>query len=158
MKKLLILILAGALALSLAACGGSTADNAVSAPAEDAAKEGSTSYFGKISSVAGNEIEINLAKEPEMPEQTESAPQEKGETVAAATMTPATTTGQTDGGAANRVEVEYTGEMKAFVLPAGMSIQDAVGNEKQLSDIKKGSIMNIFADENGNVTEAFLYE
>ncbi|MEG1407948.1 MAG: hypothetical protein RSD23_08815 [Ruthenibacterium sp.] len=153
MKKLLTWILAGALALSLTACTKETSAQTNSEP-----KAESASYFGKITSVAGNEIEINLAKEPEMPQQSE-APQEEGDTTAAATMTPAFVTDATGGaGAAQRVEVEYTGEMKSFVIPAGMPLKDAQGNEKQLSDIKKGSIMNVFADEKGTVTEVFLYE
>lgn len=170
MKKLITvtsaIALAGALALSLTACGGTptgasslepSAPSASAGQSESTAQIAPTGYFGKISSVAGNEIELNLAKEPEMPE-SESAPKEEGDIVAAVEMTPAVAAGTADDGAANRVEVEFTGEMKSFVLPAGMPIKDAAGNEKQLSDIQKGSIMNIFADENGNVTEVFLYE
>ncbi|MEG0910482.1 MAG: hypothetical protein RSB47_01225 [Ruthenibacterium sp.] len=156
MKKLYVLILAGVLTLSLTACGAKKDANSL--PQNDENKTPSTSYFGKISSVAGNEIELNLAKEPELPP-AESAPEKDGDTMEAAVLTPATTTGDGSGdGAAQRVEVEYTGEMKSFIIPAGMPIKDAQSNEKQLSDIKKGSIMNIFADEKGNVTEVFLYE
>ena len=158
MKKLLTLFIAGALALSLTACGGNTQDTSSSADNNAENNVTTTSYFGKISAVAGNEIEIDLAKEPEMPEQPESTPKEEGGTIAAAEMVPATAVGEAGGGAAERTEVEYTGEIKSFVIPAGMPVKDAMGNEKQLSDIKKGSIMNIFADEKGNVTEVFLYE
>lgn len=157
MKKLFALMLTGVLACALAACGNTNNGTTSTAASQPNSQTASTSYFGKISSVAGNEIELNLAKEPELPE-TESTSQETGDTVAAVEMTPAVPAGTVDdGGAANRVEVEFTGEMKSFVIPAGMPIKDAMGNEKQLSDIQKGSMMNIFADENGNVTEVFLY-
>ena len=167
MKKGFTLVLATALALSLVACGeqkqntssssGETPQSKVETSSQTNAEV--TGYFGKISSVAGNEIEINLVKEPEMPEKPESTGQNEG-SIAATELTPATpsTEAGVGGGATERTELEYTGETKAFIIPAGMPIHDAMGNEKQLSDIKKGSIMNVFADANGNVTEVYLYE
>ncbi|MEG1932706.1 MAG: hypothetical protein RR075_06315 [Pygmaiobacter sp.] len=157
MKKLFALLMAGVLSLALTACGG-TFENSSSIPDSGDAILNSTAYFGKISSVAGNEIELNLAKEPELPPQSESAPADDADEMAAAIMTPAVSTEEGSKGAATRVEVEYTGELKEFVIPAGMPILDALGNEKQLSDIKKGSIMNIFVDDTDTITEVFLYE
>lgn len=154
MKKLLSVLLATAVALSLCACQSTPKPEET--PASDTPPV-ATSYFGKVSFVAGNELELNLAKEPETPESESAPPQEPSEdgSVPATLMQPAISGG---GGAAQRVEVEYTGEMKPFTLPGGMKITDAMGNEKQLSDIKKGSIMNIFALEDGTITEVFLYE
>ncbi|MEG1049129.1 MAG: hypothetical protein RSE24_01160 [Oscillospiraceae bacterium] len=155
MKKLLTIALAGAVALSLCACQGTPKTEET--PASDTPAVSSTAYFGKVSLVAGNELELNLAKEPEIPEAESTPPPEPSEdgSVPATLMQPAISGG---GGAAQRVEVEYTGEIKSFVIPGGMKIKDAMGEEKQLSDIKKGSIMNIFVDDKGNLTEVFLYE
>lgn len=79
----------------------------------------------------------------------------------ATVMTPATEAGAAEGGqtgAEERTELEYTGESKDFVIPGGLKISGANGEEKQLSDIKKGSILGVFTGEDGLVTEVVLYE
>lgn len=167
MKKLIAFTLALSLSFALVGCtGGSPASEPKSTPptfdtsssAAGEATEMPTTYFGKVNSVAGNEIELNLAKEPELPDvpQEETPKPNPDGSIDATIMGPATEAG--GGGAAQRVEVEYTGEMKSFVVPGGMKIKDAMGNEKQLSDIKKGSVMNFCVDGAGNLVEVFLYE
>lgn len=165
MKKLLTLIMAGCIALSLAACtsGKAPSSNPVNGSSGSTQNQDKPlsvkSHMGKVTSVAGNEVEINLVKEPEMPETPESDVKLEGEISAAIVMTPSVGADATGGGgAAQRSEIELTGEIKAFVIPAGMPVKDAMGNEKQLSDIKKGSLLNVMVDEDGNVTEVFLYE
>lgn len=159
MKKLFILFTAAVLALCFVGCGGQTGSTSQPETESQSTPVVTTYYFGKISAVAGNEIEMNLAKEPEMPDQPQTEQKDEDGMMAAVTMTPSMEAGTGEGGgAANRVEVEYTGEIKTFIIPAGLPIKDAMGNEKQLSDIKNGSIMNILVDENENITEVFLYE
>ncbi|MEG0339708.1 MAG: hypothetical protein RR573_07300 [Oscillospiraceae bacterium] len=152
MKKALITLLAGAMIFTFASCGNTSNSTASSSSQPPEIK----TYFGKVSSVTGNEIDIDLAKEPEMEKAPSQEPDAEGG-MAAATMTPATPAGGTQG-AAQRVEVEYTGNIKSITIPAGIKPKNAIGDEKQLSDIKKGSIVNIFTDASDNVTEVFIYD
>lgn len=164
MKKLLTLIMAGCIALSLAACTqskepSSNSVNGSSGSTQNQDKPLSVkSQMGKVTSVAGNEVEINLVKEPELPSAPDSDIKVEGEISAAITLIPSVEAGTAGGGAAQRTEIELTGEMKSFVIPAGMPVKDAMGNEKQLSDIKKGLLLNVMVDEEGNIAEVFLYE
>lgn len=167
MKKLFVLALTLSLALALVGCGGNsstaasggTPDSGSASSAVQEEMQVTTSYFGKVNSVAGNEVELNLAKEPELPENSEPAPTPNPDgSIEAVEMVPATEATAGGGGAAQRVEVEYTGEMKSFVIPGGLKVKDAMGNEKQLSEIKKGSVMNFFVDNAGTVVDVFLYE
>lgn len=161
MKKIIAVVLALTLAAAFTGCAGSSGAGSENSSSSSETFSMPISYFGKVNSVAGNEIELNLAKEPETEETPDSGslPTNLDGTIEAVETIPSTEVG-TGGanGAAQRVEVEYTGEMKSFVIPGGMKIKDAMDNEKQMSDIKKGSVMNFYTDEAGNITDVFLYD
>lgn len=166
LKKLTVCALAFTLAAALVGCGSGPvgsgqADSGSTAPQSGAvAGAAAASWFGRVSAVAGNELTLELAKqpEPEAPDSNIPTPDDEG-TVPAMEMVPATAAGEAEGGgAAQRTELEYTGETKDFVLPGGLVIKDGAGNEKQLSDVKKSSILAVFTDEGGQVVDLILYE
>lgn len=177
MKKLLALTLTLIMALSMAACGKSDTPSSGATPINSTNGARSTvnddsgdaenkalsfsSKMGKVTSIVGNEVEIDLVKEPEMPALDDSGVKMEGEGGMAVAMeiVPSVKAGEaTGGGAKKRDDIELTGETKTFVIPAGMKIKDAMGNEKQLTDIKKGALLNVMLDEDDNISEVFLYE
>ena len=104
-------------------------------------------YFGKVKTVVGNEIELELAKEPFSEDDEEpKSEEEAGGSMAAATLTPSSTATSIEN--LPKMELEYTGETKSMTLPAGVSIMNK-GVEGDLSAIKEGSVVMIIASENG---------
>lgn len=163
---------AGALALSLAACGGqpggeaSSVSGSASSGASSSASSASgsqggglaqTAWFGRVSAVAGNEITLELAVQPPL-EQPEAPAENPDGTMDAVQMVPATPAEPAGGdvGAEEREELEYSGETMDFTIPGGLAIQGADGSEKQLSDIQKGSILSIAVNEDGQVIGVWL--
>ena len=117
-------------------------------------------FYGRVSEVAGNELTLDLAKLPGVDDAASAPADEDGE-MPAMVMTPATEAGEGTGGqtgAEERTELDYTGESRDFIIPGGLKITGADGSEKQLTDVKKGSVLAIFADGSGQVTEVVLYE
>lgn len=161
MKKIITIALVGVLALSMTACTKKAPENdqiiggnPSNSNSIDYANV--TSHYGKVSAIAGNELTFDLANLPGAGDAPTSMPEGEDGMMSAVTMTPATPAGEagTDSaGAENRIEVEYTGESKDFVIPAGLEIKDSSGAVKQLSDIKKGTVLNIFTDKDGNIVE-----
>lgn len=151
-------------AFAFAACG-QTPDKAGQVSPESSASDSGaqpvsyTTWYGKVSEVAGNELTLELAKQPgEEEQQSSSAPAGDGETMQAAMMSPALPAGQADaGGAEQREELEMTGESKEFTVPGGLTIYDTAGRERQLSDIEKGAVLTIFTDENGAIQDLLLH-
>ena len=164
-------IFAIALALCLAACVAACGQtSSASQPGASGSASGSGSsqsspevtemFYGRVNEVAGNELTLDLAKMPGTDEAASAPAGEDGEMPAMA-MTPATEAGEGTGGqvgAEERTELEYTGESRDFTIPGGLKITGADGTEKQLTDVKKGSVLAIFTNGSGQVTEVVLYE
>lgn len=112
-------------------------------------------YYGKISSVAGNEIEVSIAKDPY--ENLEGQGSQNNDDMAdgsmAMTMSGEATLddGSNQGGAEERIEMEYTGETKSFTIPAGAKITEGLGQEGKISSLKKGSVIMILANKESGV-------
>ena len=156
-----------ALALVLAACVTACGQTS-SASQPDASGSGSSqsspevteTFYGRVSEVAGNELTLDLAKLPGTDEAASAPTDEDGE-MPATVMTPATEAGEATGGqvgAEERTELEYTGESRDFTIPGGLKITGADGTEKQLTDVKKGSVLTVFTNGSGQVTDVVLYE
>ena len=92
-------------------------------------------------------------------ESQKSSAQSQLQQMPATAMTPAQPAGEAGGqqGAEERVELEYSGETKDIVIPGGLKITGSNGEEKQLSDIQKGSILTVFTDQDGQVMEVILH-
>lgn len=156
-----------ALALVLAACVTACGQTS-SASQPDASGSGSSqsspevteTFYGRVSEVAGNELTLDLAKLPGTDEAASAPADEDGE-MPATVMTPTTEAGEATGGqvgAEERTELEYTGESRDFTIPGGLKITGADGTEKQLTDVKKGSVLTVFTNGSGQVTDVVLYE
>lgn len=164
-------IFAIALALCLAACVAACGQtSSASQPGASGSASGSGSsqrspevtemFYGRVNEMAGNELTLGLAKMPGTDEAASAPAGEDGEMPAMA-MTPATEAGEGTGGqvgAEERTELEYTGESRDFTIPGGLKITGADGTEKQLTDVKKGSVLAIFTNGSGQVTDVVLYE
>ena len=164
-------IFAIALALCLAACVAACGQtSSASQPGASGSASGSGSsqsspevtemFYGRVNEVAGNELTLGLAKMPGTDEAASAPAGEDGEMPAMA-MTPATEAGEGTGGqvgAEERTELDYTGESRDFTIPGGLKITGADGAEKQLTDVKKGSVLAIFTNGSGQVTDVVLYE
>lgn len=164
MKKILAITLSILMVFSMTACGKNKGD----APSNDNSSGNSNeinsqdyeAYYGKISSVAGNEIEVSLAKDQfdnggeDAPSPDEPGGEEAG--MMTSSSAAAAVNGEEQGGAEERVEMEFTGETKSFTIPAGAEIFQGAGQGGQLSSLKKGSIVIVYVNKEsgvvGNVT------
>ncbi len=169
-NKLTMMAVTIFVAMALTACGAqgqnnstntgsSTSTSSQSSSESSSQVQQISSVFGCVSQVAGNELTLELAKEPNAPEQAEESSGEMKEEMPATAMTPAQPAGEAGGqqGAEERVELEYSGETKDIVIPGGLKITGSNGEEKQLSDIQKGSILTVFTDQDGQVMEVILH-
>ena len=160
-QKITAALLTGALALSLAACGGapqsgaaSSSSGSTSQPADAPAQE--TILFGQVQEIVGNEVTLLLAKEPEAEAPPES--EDGGRvTMDAVEMVPATEAGAaTEGGVPPAQQIEYTGETVTVTLPAGLKILDSTGQETTLSALAKGSLITLGVDGKDTLNPTFL--
>ena len=160
-KKIITLFLVGILALSMAACAPADQQNLPLAGEENGTGEAAnwTTEYGKITKLVGNKMTIDLAKSPE-----EEAPESEGDgEVAASISEPAQQAGDGGMGAAasrpeNKMELEYTGESKEIMLPAGTTIVGLSGDEGKMTDLKEGSVVMMAVDEQGSVVSVIVLE
>ena len=161
--RIFAIALALCLAACVAACGPTSSASqpgASGSGSSQSSPEVTEMFYGRVNEVAGNELTLDLAKMPGTDEAASAPAGEDGEMPAMA-MTPATEAGEGTGGqvgAEERTELEYTGESRDFTIPGGLKITGADGTEKQLTDVKKGSVLAIFTNGSGQVTDVVLYE
>lgn len=188
MRKVLICVLSAVIILTVGGCSSKPPEATKQEGNVVSEKEGSIApeqvnsemikYFGKVKSVVGNEIELELAKEMvvEVADETElqdgvgivsvgdvtAGGEPGGEISSSVSASEATDTDIKEfasvGGQAmtqttmsigngEKVELEYTGETKNIIIPAGASIFNFVtGKEGKVTDIKEGSVVMIYAD------------
>lgn len=166
MKKILSFVtILALLILTMTACSsGQDADKAPEPTAQTDADAQSTeptadtqTYFGKIKQVVGNEITLDLAENPiddfETGWETDVSAESGSGSVAAVQMTAAMPAGSTlDEPVEEHMELTYTGEEKAFTVPAGVQIYDlSHGQDVQLSALKKGAVVMVTAQGETNV-------
>lgn len=163
--RIFSILLAFVLAACVTACGQTssqpgTSGSSSGSSSSQSSPEVTEMFYGRVNEVAGNELTLDLAKMPGTDEAASAPADEDGE-MPAVPMTPATKAGEGTGGqvgAEERTELEYTGESRDFTIPGGLKITGADGTEKQLTDVKKGSVLAIFTNGSGQVTEVVLYE
>ncbi len=202
MKKILIATLSALLLFSLAACSVSPASQEGSqqtAPSQGASSDGmqippdgaaaqSIQLLGKIKSLLGNEISLDLAKlsngeAPESGEGNEAAISNPAQSV---TVTDKATENASGGSAASggggesdifyysvdadgtvevggredmpKLELEYTGGTKDLTIPAGLKIFDLLGQEVKMADLKEGNVLMVNVREDGSLEAITVME
>ncbi len=109
--------------------------------------------MGKVKSIIGNEIILQLAEMPEIQERSES--EQNNEKRALGVNNNGSGFGGPPGGmrsGGNR-EMNFTGETKTLLIPVGVPITSfGAGGEKELEieDIYEGSILQIWFDKDDN--------
>ena len=131
--------------------------------------EGENIYFGTINTIVGNELEVAMAKLPEWAQKNEESGQEGGQSGSpgnpeedegtSGALSDIPEGGSRDAAALDDVDgqkvalastIEYTGEKKSFILPAGIEIIDLTGGKAGVSDLKKMNVLKLVMDEKTN--------
>lgn len=183
MKKVILLLVAGTLALSLVACTGetnnvkdlnSTPDLSQSEKQETASIK---TYMGQISGKLGNEITLSIGKlilENDSGDNQTMMIDENGNQIPVEggfggdadgdivmIPMPDDSGDEADGNAAGggeieKLPIEFTGEIKEFIIPAGANIVNVLGRETTLDSIKVGSLVQIIINETSGVVESIM--
>lgn len=175
MKKTLLLGLVISLALGATACSSQGKEEEKDKSSiknqqnidnkKDEDKKGSTKkeekfIYGKVKSIVGNEIEFELAKDPNAQIEGKDKEDKKDETkdaIQAVETTPAmqgtkpedakVSVGKIDKNEP-LVELEFTGDIKTITIPTGAKINILSGrNGEGLSAIKEGTYLQISVDD-----------
>ena len=190
MKKTVVTLMIVAVVFMLAGCSTPT-ETVVEIPevTESTVTEGeaATILFGKVKSIVGNEIEIEVAEQPfdaesaesgeagdsssseyreftyevsegeELPEGLEGLEGESSSSTATVIAVEGSD-GEMKiigGGSEEKMELNYTGESKNIIIPAGTEIANLIGGSSTLEDIKKGSVLMLgIDDENAETPKA----
>ena len=177
MKKLLTITLATLMALSLVACAPTEkTDTPVedssnsSSQAEDANGDEepvvSTTHFGEVSAIVGNEITLSIGKNDLFGgddalggDFTTEEGDDAVTDIPAVGMVPAIT-GETgaigESGLGEGMDIEYTGETLDIVIPAGTEITNMFGEVVDFTSIKKGSIVETYINSETMLVEKVI--
>lgn len=154
MKKFLVIAISALMITTVVGCSSKDKDvkNESESKVEENVGYDKLKYFGKVTNIIGNEIELEIANRDVIgagDEETEEGTAEGA--TPAATMTPAATGENTEAvaGDANKdnIVMEYTGEMESITIPGGATIIDlTTGKEVKISDIKDGSVLVVYTE------------
>ncbi|SNS61118.1 hypothetical protein SAMN05446037_101469 [Anaerovirgula multivorans] len=121
---------------------------------ENGKEEEKADLYGKVKSIIGNEIVLELAEIPAMPEREENKQEEKQSINQIAMggggqgpMPGGMPGGQRNGGNA---ELNLTGETQTIMIPVGVpitSLGQKASNELDIGDVTEGSILQIWFDK-----------
>lgn len=146
MKTWIALVLVAVFALSFTACGTrGTNDKENPSDQSENGDQGAFSsaddaIYGKITEITGNEIKVAIAKKPA--ENENGKDDLKGEVVTPNENDTPMIGGEIEDPMDN---LEFTGETKTFIIPAGVKITN-MGQEINLSSLKKGDIISVVTD------------
>lgn len=165
MKKPVLLVLSIALALGVTACSSGErkgSDVSKNEPKQEMEKEKDVKkekqyIYGKVKIIVGNEIEFELAKDPEKDivalEKKDEIPKGKDEipAIPAIKVNPEDSKVSVGDIEENKplVELEFTGEGKTITIPTGTIINILTERSGEgLSAIKEGTYLKIEVDDN----------
>lgn len=170
MKKVLLLGLVLSMAIGVTAC--TKASGTVSEGSSTSIEQEEQQYiYGKVKSIVGNEIEFELAKDPQIDMigegvEEETTEKDKGNGQVAATMTQAAMSSdenkKVNVGNIDKnqplIELEFTQEEKTITIPTGIDINVlSQSTDKGLSAIKEGTYLRIGVDDNKAENPSILY-
>ena len=155
-----------------------------SAPTQTENSSGSTgdaaaiqSYMGQVSDKVGNDITVSLGEivldsgggsgeTYYVDENGETQVMDGGDKGAAGDvmiMVPAPddvagdgTEGSTGDAPAEKLPIEFTGEVRDFTIPAGAKITNAMGKEVSFDNVTKGSLVQLILNETTGVVESLM--
>lgn len=184
MKKRIVTVLALTLTLpfALAACsGGQTKTPESSVPEQTETSSGDTaaiqSYMGQVSDKVGNDITVSLGEivldsgdgsgeSYYVDENGETRPSDGNDVGAgdgAMIMVPAPddaagdgTEGSAGAAPAEQLPIEFTGEVREFIIPAGAKITNAMGKEVSFDNVTKGSLVQLIVNETTGVVQQLM--
>lgn len=169
MKKTIKYMGVALCALALVACSNvpmdQPNDEVLKEEMNPSPKEEAKEYFGLVSSVAGNEVELELASLPtdksDGNESSTGGGTEGEVAVGGGEMAGSEETAKDSATETSKKlseMIEYSGETKAFILPTGIEISSLVGGKGDLSLIRKGSVIMVKVDEAGSVIACEIWE
>lgn len=184
MKKWRITAAVLMLAFVLAACSGGSAEGPDAAENTASVRQESTedgakikSYMGQVSDKIGNDITVSLGElileggddggaayyvdENGAPHLMEEGEFNAENAVTIMVPMPEDAAGEgTDSGAgegpAERLPIEFTGEVREFTIPAGAKITNAMGKELGLDSVVTGSLVQLIVNETTGVVEHLM--
>lgn len=192
MKKVIMIVLSALMLLSLAACSAPTASSADADASGGADSSGTAAagqeLFGKVKSLVGNELKLDLAKTPDQGtidsltgggggegaqggvsisrsdsatvEGGEDEPADEGGDVQVFAFNENTGESQViySSGEKQKMELEYTGESKDLSIPAGLPIKDMFGNELKPAELKEGNVLMVTLGDDGKPVSILVIE
>ena len=182
MKKRIVTVLALTLTFALVACsGGQTKTPESSVPEQTDTSSGDTaaiqSYMGQVSDKVGNDITVSLGEivldsgdgsgeSYYVDENGEPRPSDGNDVGAgdgAMIMVPAPddaagdgTEGSAGAAPAEQLPIEFTGEVREFIIPAGAKITNAMGKEVSFDNVTKGSLVQLIVNETTGVVQQLM--
>lgn len=64
--------------------------------------------------------------------------------------------GETGNAPAEKLPIEFTGEVREFTIPAGAKITNALGKEVSFDNVTKGSLVQLIVNETTGVVERVM--
>ena len=170
MKKVLTIVLCVIMSVSIIGCSSKKNNppkeqlNDVESNAGNSEKSNSIIYFGKVKSIVGNEIELELAENQDNSNEEggNSKVESTDELGPGASREDAASDVGASGGSegdgsdgdglslevddSNKLELKYTGESEKLIIPTGAKILDIrSGDEAKLTSIKAGTVIRVYA-------------
>lgn len=181
MKKLMIMVDALTLALVLAACSGEQEKTQDGTGSSDSAGDTAEiqSYMGQVSDKVGNDITVSLGEivldssegsdevvyvdengnQEIRPKDEDDFAGEGGTTVIVPMPEDVDEGGSADStgdAPAEKLPIEFTGEVREFTIPAGAKIINAMGKEVSFDNVTRGSLVQLIVNETTGVVESLM--
>lgn len=150
-----------------------------SGSAEDRDVAAIQSYMGQVSDKVGNDITVSLGEivldssegsgeaiyvdengNPEIRPIDEDTFSNENTMTIVVPMPEDAGEGGSEGGAgdtpAEKLPIEFTGEVREFTIPAGAKITNAMGKEVSFDNVTKGSLVQLIVNETTGVVESLM--
>ncbi len=147
---------------------GTTSPGGIKGTGDNKPPREAPAFFGKVQSIIGNEVVLQLAKMPERPANSEGDAEQNREKplqVSGASGEGAGPGGPPPGSGGNgskRREMEFTGETKTITIPVGVPIvsrsRDKGETSLDIADIYAGVILQVWVNEAASITKVSVMQ